>query len=116
MLGGISHRTFDKNIVELGFIEDLKYDSENKKIKFNLVFKSQDPMAKSIKAECERILNTQFPDYKILIIELIRQTAKTKKKDINQLGLEQLNGINKIKAISYCTGGVGKSTDRKSVG
>ena len=84
MLGEIIHPAFDKNIVELGLIEDLKYDSENKKIKFNLVFKSQDPMAKSIKAECERILNTQFPDYKILIIELIRQTAKTKKKEIGR--------------------------------
>ncbi len=111
ILSEVIHPAFDKSVVELGFIEDIKVEGEmpSAKIKFKLVFPRPDALAASIKKSCEEALQKAFPQAKVLIIELVREN-KPKKKNINDLNQEQLENVGKIIAIASGKGGVGKST------
>lgn len=111
ILQGVIHPAFDKNIVELGFIEDIKIEGEmpEVKIKFKLVFPRHDALGSSIKKSCEEAVGQAFPKAKINILELVREN-KPKRKNINELGQEQLQNVGKIVAIASGKGGVGKST------
>lgn len=110
VLGQVIHPAFDKSVTALGLIEDIKIEEESKKIKFKLVFKSPDALASGIKKTCEEAVKKAFPDYKASIIEMVREGEKPKKKNILQLGQEQLEHVGQIIAIASGKGGVGKST------
>lgn len=105
ILSQIIHPAKDADILNLGMVEDVRV--EDKKIKFRLVSSSPDPLMGSIKKQCEALLKEAFPEFKVSIIELVRE-KKTKKP--LELGQEQLSGIGKIIAIASGKGGVGKST------
>lgn len=105
ILSQIIHPANDADILNLGMVEDVRI--EEGKIKFRLVSSSPDPLMGSIKKQCEALLKEAFPEYKVSIIELVRE-KKTKKP--LELGQEQLAGIGKIIAVASGKGGVGKST------
>lgn len=110
VLEQVMHPAFDKSVTALGLIEDIKIEEEGKKIKFKLVFKSPDALASGIKKACEEVIRRAFPHYKASIIEMVREGEKPKKKNILQLGQEQLENVGQIIAIASGKGGVGKST------
>jgi len=107
VLGAIQHPEFGKSIVELDMVENLKVEGNN--IKFNLVFARADAMASSIKEEITQRVAETFPESNLRITELIR-AKKVTKKNINDLGNEQLAKVNNIIAVASGKGGVGKST------
>lgn len=105
ILSQVIHPAKDADILNLGMVEDVRV--EDGKIKFRLVSSSPDPLMGSIKKQCEALLKETFPDYKVSIIELVRE-KKTKRP--LELGQEQLANVGKIIAIASGKGGVGKST------
>ncbi len=105
ILSQVIHPAKDADILNLGMVEDVRV--EDGKIKFRLVSSSPDPLLGSIKKQCDALLKETFPEYKVSIIELVRE-KKTKKP--LELGQEQLAGVGKIIAIASGKGGVGKST------
>lgn len=124
ILSKIIHPVAEKDIVSLGLVEDIKIfdgngaalepsspDTAEKAaiVRFKLVFPSPDPLSSSIKKECEKALEAEYPHAKISIIELVRERKPTK-KTVNDLNDEQLKNIGKIIAVASGKGGVGKST------
>ena len=105
ILSQVIHPAKDADILNLGMVEDVRV--EDGKIKFRLVSSSPDPLMGSIKKQCEALLKETFPEYKVSIIELVRE-KKTKKP--LELGQEQLANVGKIIAVASGKGGVGKST------
>lgn len=112
ILSQIIHPDAEKDIVTLGLVEGLDVDDtagEVTSIKFRIVFPSPDPLASSIKRECERLLSEAYPKAQISIIEMVRERKQTK-KTVDDLNDEQLRNIGKIIAVASGKGGVGKST------
>ena len=111
ILQGVIHPAFDKNVIELGLIEDIKVegDESQAKVKFKLVFPRPDALSASIKKSCEEAVLKTCGNVKVSILELVRE-SKPKKKKILDLGQEQLENVGKIIAIASGKGGVGKST------
>lgn len=105
ILSQIIHPAKDSDILNLGMVEDLRV--EGGKIKFRLVTPTNDPLVGSIKKRCEELLTQAFPDYKVSIIELVKEKQTPRKLE---LGQEQLAHVGKIIAIASGKGGVGKST------
>lgn len=111
LLGGVIHPAFDKSVTELGLIEDITIDKENNKVKLKLVFKSPDALSGSIKKACEEAILRAYPGIKVSILEMVRESAaQPKKKNVLELGQEQLESVGKIIAVASGKGGVGKST------
>ena len=110
-LQGVMHPAFDKNVIELGLIEDIKIEGEESqpKVKFKLVFPRPDALSASIKKSCEEAVLSAFEGVKVSILELVREN-KPKKKKVLDLGQEQLENVGKIIAVASGKGGVGKST------
>jgi ATPases involved in chromosome partitioning len=120
LLGGVIHPAFDKSITELNLVEDVKVEPQKDdqgnilpdkyKIKFKLVFKSPDALASNIKKACEEVILKEYPNCKVSIVEMVRESNAPKKKNKLELGQEQLESIDKIISIASGKGGVGKST------
>ena len=111
IFAGVIHPAYDKSVVELGLVEDIKVEGDmpSAKIKFKLVFPRPDALGASVKKNCEEAVQKAFPQAKVLVIELVREN-KPKKKNINELSQKQLENVGKIIAIASGKGGVGKST------
>ena len=111
ILAGVIHPAYDKSVVELGLVEDIKVEGDmpSAKIKFKLVFPRPDALGASVKKNCEEAVQKAFPQAKVLVIELVREN-KPKKKNINELSQKQLENVGQIIAIASGKGGVGKST------
>ncbi len=111
ILAGVIHPAYDKSVVELGLVEDIKVEGDmpSAKIKFKLVFPRPDALGASVKKSCEEAVQKVFPQAKVLVIELVREN-KPKKKNINELSQKQLENVGEIIAIASGKGGVGKST------
>ncbi len=113
VLEKVIHPAFDKSVVELGMIEDVKIEGEEGaelKVKFKLVFKLPDALSSSIKKACEQAILEAYPGVKVSILELVREGAAAKKAKKLELGQEQLENVSKIIAVASGKGGVGKST------
>lgn len=114
VLSGVVHPAYDKSVMELGLIEDIKIEEitdrgeKVERIKFKLVFPRPDALSSSVKRSCEKALLDAFQKSKINIIEMVREGKPARKK--LELGQEQLEGVGKIIAVASGKGGVGKST------
>ena len=70
ILSEVVHPEFERNIVELGMVENLKIDNEDKDaafIRLNLVFPRADAMAGSIKSEIKERLTNAFGNVHVAI-------------------------------------------------
>ncbi|MDR0421242.1 MAG: Mrp/NBP35 family ATP-binding protein [Prevotellaceae bacterium] len=107
LLENIVHPEFEKNIVELGMIEDI--DISGNEISFSLLPKrQQDPFVASVKKKCEQLLSEKFSTVKIKVIELHKRQNTVKHKQIHEnYGLQN---VKHTVAVMSGKGGVGKST------
>ena len=108
ILSKVLHPAFDKDVVSLGMIENIQ--TEDKKIRFRLVFPQPDPLSASIKKDCEAAILAAFQDTEISvnIMELVRE-----KKSAPQKPAEEYDGLAQVRhvvSIASGKGGVGKST------
>ncbi len=114
ILKTVIHPAYDKSVVDLGLIEDVKTETSNKgkveKVKFKLVFKAPDALGGEIKRACEAAIQKACPGVKVSIVELVREKAAKNGTNINDLTKDDLGGIGKIIAVASGKGGVGKST------
>lgn len=123
ILAGIIHPAQDKDIVSLGLVNELmifdkegspldataaKVDEKIASIKFKLVFPSPDPLAGTIKKDCEDAIKKAFPNAELSIMEMVR--PRKTKKTVNDLDDKELNHVKNIIAVASGKGGVGKST------
>ena len=113
ILRTIEHPAKEGNLLSLGFIEDIKIetnaDNQPYQIRFRLVFPTRDPLAGSLKAACTEKLKAAFPQTRISIVEIVRE-KKREVRNINSLDDSQIKSIGKIVAVASGKGGVGKST------
>ncbi|MDR0754359.1 MAG: Mrp/NBP35 family ATP-binding protein [Prevotellaceae bacterium] len=108
LLAKIEHPEFEKNIVELGMIDNIII-SDNE-ISFSFLSKrQQDPFATSIKKKCERLLSENFTSVKIKIIDRHKQQQNSVKQTQSQMDYA-LKNVKHTVAIMSGKGGVGKST------
>ena len=114
ILKTVIHPAYDKSVVDLGLIEDVKTETSNdgkvEKVKFKLVFKAPDALSGEIKRACEAAIQKALPGVKVSIMELVREKAAKNGTNINDLTKDDLGGIGKIIAVASGKGGVGKST------
>lgn len=114
ILTTVIHPAYDKSVVDLGLIEDVKTETSNdgkvEKVKFKLVFKAPDALSGGIKRACEAAIQKALPGVKVSIMELVREKAAKNGTNINDLTKDDLGGIGKIIAVASGKGGVGKST------
>lgn len=114
ILTTVIHPAYDKSVVDLGLIEDVKTETSNdgkvEKVKFKLVFKAPDALSGEIKRACEAAIQKALPGVKVSIMELVREKAAKNGTNINDLTKDDLGGIGKIIAVASGKGGVGKST------
>ena len=82
ILQGVMHPAFDKSVIELGLIEDIKIegDETQSKVKFKLVFPRPDALSTSIKKSCEEAILSACEGRKVSILELVRESKPQKKK------------------------------------
>ncbi|MDR1347197.1 MAG: Mrp/NBP35 family ATP-binding protein [Prevotellaceae bacterium] len=107
LLEEIIHPEFEKNIVELGMIENI--DVSDNEISFSILPKrKQDPFAASIKKKCEQLLSEKFSSATVKITEHSKQqnTANHEQMRMNYA----LQNVKHIVAVMSGKGGVGKST------
>ena len=113
ILRTIEHPAKEGNLLSLGYIEDIKIetnaDNQPYQIRFRLVFPTRDPLAGSLKAACTEKLKAAFPQTRISIVEIVRE-KKREVRNINSLDDSQIKSIGKIVAVASGKGGVGKST------
>jgi len=103
VLKSIKHPGYDKDIVSLNLIKDIKIGTD--KICFNLAFpKPNDPLKSLLKRTCQKVLNGHFGDNVKMDINIQAATdeAMQKEKMI-------LPGVKNIIAVASGKGGVGKS-------
>jgi len=108
ILSKVLHPAFDKDVISLGMIGNIQ--TEDKKVRFRLVFSQPDPLSASIKKDCEAAILTAFQDEEISvnIMELVRE-----KKSVPQKSAEEYDGLAQVRhvvSIASGKGGVGKST------
>ena len=107
LLETIIHPAKDKDIVSLGMVEDVDISAD--KIKFKLIFPGRDPLSESLKKRCEDLIQSNYPDYKVSILEMIREKKQNKALMVEE-SFEAISGVGKIIAVASGKGGVGKST------
>ena len=105
----VEHPAKDKNIVELGMIEDIEDNGE--KIVVTLGFaKHRDPLAEYLIGSAKAAIIRNAPEGTIVEVKTVVREAAPKKKPGLDLGFEELENVKHIIGIASGKGGVGKST------
>lgn len=104
LLSEIIHPESGTSIIGLNIVQNIK--EEEDKLSLNLVFKPNDPFGNSIKKQVQELLERNYPNKQIKILELRREAPKPK-PEISDFGISK---VKHIIAISSGKGGVGKST------
>ena len=105
----VEHPAKDKNIVELGMIEDIEDNGE--KIVVTLGFaKHRDPLAEYLIGSAKAAIIRNAPAGTIVEVKTVVKEAAPKKKPGLDLGFEELENVKHIIGIASGKGGVGKST------
>ena len=100
----------DKNIVELGMVENVVVDDD--KVTVTLGFsKHRDPLAEYLIGSTKAAIIRNAPaGTKVEVKTVIKEASAPKKKPGLDLGFEEVEGIKHIIGIASGKGGVGKST------
>lgn len=102
----------DRDIVSLGMVQSV--DIEGNSVTVTLAFsKRRDPLSEYLIGSARAALIRHLPsemksEVRTVVVE--DETPKAKKPNINDLDMDQINGIGKIIGIASGKGGVGKST------
>lgn len=102
----------DRDIVSLGMVQSV--DIEGNSVTVTLAFsKRRDPLSEYLIGSARAALIRHLPsemksEVRTVVVE--DETPKSKKPNINDLDMDQINGIGKIIGIASGKGGVGKST------
>jgi ATP-binding protein involved in chromosome partitioning len=105
LLRSIIHPETERNIVDSGFVDraDLGEDGS---VAITLRFqKARDPFAQKIKRQVEVLMESNFPDSKVMVI--IREAAPKPRRQENP---STTTDICRVIAVASGKGGVGKST------
>lgn len=100
----------DKSIVELGMVDSV--DVDGNKVKVVLGFpKHRDPLAEYLIGSTRAAIYRYAPaGTEIEVKAVVKEDTAPKKKNIMDLGLEEVNNVRHIIGIASGKGGVGKST------
>ncbi|MBR1872894.1 MAG: Mrp/NBP35 family ATP-binding protein [Bacteroidales bacterium] len=102
----------DKDIVELGMVEDVTV--EGNKITVTLGFgQGRDPLAEYLVGSTRAVIYRNTPagtEIEVKAVSARPKEEKPKKKNVNDLTLDEVNNVRHIIGIASGKGGVGKST------
>ncbi|MDD6253173.1 MAG: P-loop NTPase [Candidatus Cryptobacteroides sp.] len=100
----------DKNIVELGFVDNVEIDGNN--VTVTLAFpKHRDPLAEYIISSAKAAIYRHWPEAgQVDVKAIVKEDNAPKKQTGLNLSLDEVNNVRHIVGIASGKGGVGKST------
>lgn len=104
----IEHPAKDRDILSLGIVEGV--DITDNKVTVTLAFQGRDPLADYLIAACKSAVKRTAPQCETEVRTIVKERKPTKKQTGLDLGMEEIEHIGKIIAVSSGKGGVGKST------
>lgn len=100
----------DRDIVELGMVE--KVVARDGKVEITLAFpKHRDPLSEYLIGSARATLYRNLPDaFEVEVKAVVKEEVATKRNNVNDLTLDEVNNVRHIIGIASGKGGVGKST------
>ena len=105
----VEHPAKDKNIVELGMVENIEITDNNVVVTLSFA-KHRDPLAEYLIGSAKAAVIRNAPaGTQVEVLTVIKEAAPKKKPGLD-LGTEEISGVRHIVGIASGKGGVGKST------
>ena len=105
----VEHPAKDKNIVELGMVENIEITDNNVVVTLSFA-KHRDPLAEYLLGSAKAAVIRNAPTgTQVEVLTVIKEAAPKKKPGLD-LGTEEISGVRHIVGIASGKGGVGKST------
>ena len=105
----VEHPAKDKNIVELGMVENIEITDNNVVVTLSFA-KHRDPLAEYLIGSAKAAVIRNAPTgTQVEVLTVIKEAAPKKKPGLD-LGTEEISGVRHIVGIASGKGGVGKST------
>lgn len=104
----VEHPAKDRDILSLGMVEGV--DITGDKVTVTLAFQGRDPLADYLIAACKSAVKRIAPQSDPQVKTIVKERKPTKKQTGLELGMEELENVGRIIAVSSGKGGVGKST------
>lgn len=104
----VEHPAKDRDILSLGIVEGV--DITDDKVTITLGFQGHDPLTDYLIAACKSAVKRVAPQCETEVRTILKERKPTKKQTGLELGMDEIEHIGKIVAVSSGKGGVGKST------